>query len=111
MPVYGVSLQEWADRLKAGRPGGRRDWSMEVAFHIGMALGALQELQAQGISTTEGNRRLVEEALESAWREILFIRLRNIPPEELMNDVPRIVRLTRTGQFINGTDQTSIPAH
>ena len=53
---------------------------MDVAFHIGMALGALQELQARASDTTEGKtRRLVEDALESAWREIFSYVLRNIP--------------------------------
>ena len=109
MPVYGDSLKDWADRLKDLGPGGRRDWSIDVAVHLGLAYAALEQLKILGIETTAGQRQLVEKALEEAWREILFIRMRNVPVEIVQSDVPRYVTLTRNGRIINGTDQNRIP--
>ena len=111
MPAYGDSLQAWADRLNGMLPtSGRRDWSIEVAVHLGLAYAALEKLKALGIETTAGRKPLVSEALETAWRELLFIRLRNIPLDQLV-DVPRIVTLSRTGRITNRSDQTAIPAN
>ena len=111
MPVYGDSLQAWADRLNGILPtSGQRDWSMEVAVHLGLAYAALEQVKALGIQMKAGNKPLVTEALETAWRELLFIRMRNIPPDQL-GDVPRIVTLTRTGRIIDGSDQTAIPTN
>ena len=49
MPVYGDSLEAWAVRMKEFLPSGQRDWSMDVAVHLGLALAALDQLRAQGV--------------------------------------------------------------
>lgn len=111
MPAYGDSLEAWAVRMKEFLPSGQRDWSIDVAVHLGLALAALDQLRAQGVNTKFRSHSLVVGALDEAWRELLFIRMRNIPVEIVAGDVPRLVTLTRTGLIINGTDQTLIPAH
>ena len=109
MPPYGNSLDDWTERLKDTLPGGQRDWSVDVAVHLGLALAALNRLKAQGVDTRLKTHKLVEGALQEAWRELLFIRMRNIPVEILTADVPRPLTLTRNGHIINGSDQTRIP--
>ena len=109
MPAYGDSLDAWAERMKETLPGGQRDWSVDVAVHLGLALAALNRLKAQGVDTKLKTHKLVEGALQEAWRELLFIRMRNIPVEIMTADVPRLVTLTKNGHIINGSDKTRIP--
>ena len=112
MPAYGASLEEWAEALEQLAPAGRRDQSMEIAVHLGLAFLALQRLKRMGVDIRLAGKPLMERWLEQAWREYLYLRLHNVPIEMVQNDIERPVSLTRAGRIVtNDADQTALSAH
>ena len=107
MAAYGDSLDTLAARLEGLLPDGPRDWSVDAAYYIALAFLALRRLKESQVKLTVNQRPLIEPALEQAYRELLYIRLKELPGEIMFSDVPRPVEITRTGR-VNGTDSTPL---
>ena len=94
----GADIEAFAEAIKA--PIGPRDWSIDLAFHLAMALISLHKLQELGVQTTYRKKRLIGPALEDAWRQLIFIRQRYVPEEIALNDIIRQVTLSKTGRVM-----------
>lgn len=81
--------------------GGERDWSMDLAYFLAMALIALERLEEEGVDLFFRRRRLIEPSLRIAWRELVFLRRRRLTEEFVLKDISRPVTLSkRTGRIM-----------
>jgi hypothetical protein len=96
----GADIKAFAEAIKGNAPSGIRDWSIDLAYHLAMALISLRKLQEHEIQTTYRRKRLIEPALEDAWRQMVFIRQRYIPDQFALNDIIRQVTLSKTGKVM-----------
>ena len=103
----GASIKAFAEAIENDAPQGIRDWSVDLAYHLAMALIALQKLTKQGVQTTYRRKQLIQPALEDAWRQLVFIRQRYVPEEVALNDILRQVTLSQTGKVM--IDETIDP--
>lgn len=76
-----------------------RDWSIDAAVHIALAMYAIYKLEDQGVNVELRNRPLVLPELDRAWRQVLHIR-KDLPSEILSNDIPRGVTLSKFGELL-----------
>ena len=104
----GADIEAFARAIMKEVPTNPRDWSIDLAFHLAMASISLHELQKLGVQTTYRKKRLIEPALEDAWRQLIFIRQRYISEEIALNDIIRQVTLSKTGRvMINDSSNTA----
>ena len=96
----GADIEAFAEAIAKKAPTGPRDWSIDLAFHLAMALISLRKLQKLGVQTTYRKKRLIEPAIEDAWRQLIFIRQRYVPEEIALNDIIRQVTLSKTGRVM-----------
>jgi len=96
----GNDIRAFARAIQGNAPSGIRDWSIDLAYHLAMALISLDKLKEKGVQTTYRRKQLVEPALQDAWRQLVHIRQRHITDEIALNDIIRQVSLTRTGRII-----------
>lgn len=97
----GAGIEDFARVLEEEAPLGERDWSMDMAYHLAMALVSLQRLEEMGIELMFGKRKLVEPSLKEAWRQLVYIRRRRLDDEIALNDILRPVTLSkRTGKVM-----------
>ncbi len=94
----GVDIEAFAEAIEV--PTGPRDWSIDIAYHLAMALMSLHELQKIGVQTTYKKKRLIGPALQDAWRQLIFIRQRYVPEKVALNDIIRQVTLSKTGRVM-----------
>ena len=80
-----------------------RDWSIDAAVHIALAIYAVNKLEDQGVNIELLNRPLVLPELDRAWRQVLHIR-KDLPSEILSNDIPRGVTLSKFGELLRESD-------
>ncbi|MCK4827718.1 hypothetical protein KA005_68960 [bacterium] len=102
----GADIEAFAEAIEI--PTGPRDWSIDIAYHLAMALISLHELQELGVQTTYRKKRLIGPALEDAWRQLIFIRQRYVPEEIALNDVIRQVTLSKTGRVMIDASSNTI---
>ena len=102
----GADIEAFAEAIEI--PTGPRDWSIDIAYHLAMALISLHKLQELGVQTTYRKKRLIGPALEDAWRQLIFIRQRYIPEEVALNDVIRQVTLSKTGRVMIDASSNTI---
>lgn len=96
----GDDIGAFAKAIEAEAPSNIRDWSIDLAYHLAMALISLNKISEAGVQTTYRRKQLVEPALQDAWRQLVFIRQRYIPDEIALNDIIRQVTLSRTGRIL-----------
>jgi len=94
MAAYGASIQEVAKAVTDGfLTVESDDPSYDLLIYIAAAYGAAMRLKGQGADLGElAGKPLVTPALERAYREALYVRMK-LPPESL--DVSVITRLGR----------------
>lgn len=106
----GDDIRAFADAIKDQAPKEKRDWSIELAYNLALALISLDRLEEQGVQTTYRRKKLIEPALQDAWRQLVHIRQRHITDEIALNDIIRQVTLSRTGRILiddpQNTDKT-----
>jgi hypothetical protein len=101
----GADIEALARVLQEEMPSGDRDWSMDLAYFLAMALLSLDRLEKEGIDLSFKARKLIEPSLKTAWRELVFIRRRRLSEEFVLNDIPRPVILSkRTGRILINED-------
>jgi len=104
----GADIEAFAEAIAKEESPSPRDWSIDLALHLAMALISLRKLQELGVQTTYRKKRLIGPALEDAWRQLIFIRQRYVPEEIALNDIIRQVTLSRTGRvMIDASSNTS----
>lgn len=104
----GADIEAFAEAIAKEGSTNPRDWSIDLAFYLAMALISLRKLQKLGVQTTYRKKRLIEPALEDAWRQLIFIRQRYVSEEIALNDIIRQVTLSRTGRvMINASSNTT----
>ena len=101
MNIYGgAGIEAFANAIREEfTPKGPRDWSMELAYHLAGALISLQRMNEEETQTTYRRGKLVEPALDKAWRELIFIRQRYVSEESVLNDIARRVTLSKLGRI------------
>lgn len=103
----GADIEALARVLEEEMPSGDRDWSMDLAYFLAMALISLDRLEKKEVDLSFRSRRLIEPSLKRAWRELVFIRRQRLSEEFVLNDIPRPVTLSkRTGRIMINEDQT-----
>lgn len=103
----GDSLRDFARFFQLHVPEKPRDWSIDIGYHLAMSLLLLDKLREAGVQTTYKRRKLIEPALEDAWRQLIFIRRRYIPDDIALNDIARQVTISRTGRILVDESQDS----
>jgi hypothetical protein len=97
----GADIEAFARVLEEDIPSGERDWSIDLAYFLAMALISLNRLEREGIDLSYKTRRLIEPNLKIAWRELVFLRRRRLTEEFALKDIPRLVTLSkRTGRIM-----------
>ena len=96
----GDDIRAFAKAIEKEAPSNKRDWSIDLAYHLAMALISLDKINEEGIQTTYRRKQLIEPALQDAWRQLVFIRQRYITDEFALNDIIRQVTLSRTGRIL-----------
>ena len=96
----GADIGAFAEAIAKEVPTSPRDWSIDLAFHLAMALISLRKLQELGVQTTYRKKRLIGPALEDAWRQLIFIRQRYVSEKIALNDILRQVTLSKTGRVM-----------
>lgn len=97
----GADIEAFARVLEETIPSGERDWSIDLAYFLAMALISLNRLEREGIDLSYKARRLIEPNLKIAWRELVFLRRRRLTKEFALKDIPRPVTLSkRTGRIM-----------
>jgi len=96
----GDDIRAFAEAIREEAPSNIRDWSIDLAYHLAMALISLDKINEEGIQTTYRRKQLIEPALQDAWRQLVFIRQRYVPDEFALNDIIRQVTLSRTGRIL-----------
>ena len=97
----GADIEAFARVLEGDVPSGKRDWSIDLAYFLAMALISLNRLEKEGIELSYKSRRLIEPSLIIAWRELVFLRQRRLTEEFALKDIPRPVTLSkRTGRIM-----------
>ncbi|HEC64228.1 MAG TPA: hypothetical protein ENI23_02935 [bacterium] len=97
----GAGIEDFARVLEDEVPIGERDWSIDLAYHLAMALISLQRLEELGLDLSFNTRKLVEPSLKEAWRQLVFIRRRRLDDKVALNDILRPVTLSKqTGKVI-----------
>jgi len=101
----GEGIRVFAEQIKDEAPKGIRDWSIDLAYHLAMALVCLHKLQDAEIQTSFKRKRLILPSLEDAWRQLILIRQRFVSDDFALNDIIRRVTLSRTGKVMIDEDQ------
>ena len=97
----GAGIEDFARVLEDEVPIGERDWSIDLAYHLAMALISLQRLEKMGLDLMFGPRKMIEPNLKEAWRQLVYIRRRRLKDEIALNDILRPVTLSkRTGKVM-----------
>ncbi|MCK5644791.1 MAG: hypothetical protein KAJ19_28585 [Gammaproteobacteria bacterium] len=104
----GADIGAFAEAIAKEVPTSPRDWSIDLAFHLAMALISLRKLQELGVQTTYRKKRLIGPALEDAWRQLIFIRQRYVSEKIALNDILRQVTLSKTGRVMIDASSNTI---
>ena len=99
MRYGGMDIRAFAKAIEEDAPAGIRDHSIDIAYHLAMALIYLQKLRESGVQTTYRRKKLIEPELEDAFRKLVFIRQRYIDTA-VLNDIFRQVTLSSTGKVM-----------
>jgi len=100
VPAYS-SIKDLKNRLAKYQPSEYRDWSVDLALHLALASLALDKLAEYGVDLKFQDRELVRDAIEMAWRDLLYMRLNRVPEHIMLSDVRRPVTITRAGRIVN----------
>ena len=97
----GAGIEDFARILNDEVPMEERDWSIDLAYHLAMALISLQRLEKMGLDLVFNHRKMIEPNLKEAWRQLVYIRRRRLEDEVVLNDILRPVTLSkRTGKVL-----------
>lgn len=69
------------------------DPSFDLLLHLAAAYGALERMKNEGVDTQVGNRLVVIDALERAYREAAYLRGHRVPNSML--DTSTLSRFSR----------------
>lgn len=113
MPVYGASIEEFAEKITSDAGDIELDWSIEAAYHLAWALYCMNRLEKLGVVLRAPNGRtpIVSPALKQAWRELLYVRLHRTPATIMANDIVRGVTLSKTGVIYESKDHFTLSAY